>query len=209
MIRILLSCIAILSTIFYCVWEKNKTYTIMKENCIEIYFYKEPILPENCVWYRDSKYYKNERFDFNKEYGIVDTIKNRISHGAYFKNNLSKIESKPFINNNEISLINNLKTSFVINKIIKIQNTNYYRRLFNLKQFVLLLNKKPILNGYFICSTASTVCENTRILIYDPELYKNKLLLWNFKDRKITDINLKKDYPELYQAFKNTNRLIE
>lgn len=217
MFRIVISCTVILSTIIFCVWEKNKAKTIMNENCIEVYLYKEFIMPENCIPLKESEYYKSSRnidlksIDENYLNRLTfDTVKNEIcvKHTG-FKNRLNLIESKPFIKNEEISLLNNLKTTFIFSKNIKIKNTDYYRKIFNTRQFVLLLNKKPILNGYFICSTASVVCENTRILIYYPELYKNKLLLWNYKGKKITDINLKKDYPELYQTFKNTNRLIE
>lgn len=189
----------------------------MNENCIEVYLYKEFITPEHNIPLKESEYYRinknSELKDIDEVYLnrlAFDTIKKKIvvKHGG-FKNKLNLIESKPFINNNEIICFQNtakpLSTAIISKKKILPKVINYKIWDNHLKQFVILVNKKPIINGYLYCVLSSSICENTNILIYT----KDELILLNFKDRNLTNINLQKDYPELYQAFKNTNRLIE
>lgn len=216
MIRILASCLLILSTIIYCVVEKNNTNKVLDENCIEIYLYKEFITPENNIELKKSEYYKEnkngELKDLDENYLnrlAFDTIEKKIvTKYGEFKNKIKSIESTPFIKNNEISFFQNSKDSttiLVLNKKIKseVKYTNGWDD--HLKQFVVLVNNKPALNGYLFYSMSSSICDNTNILIYGG----NELLLLDFSNRKITNTNLKKDYPELYHAFKNSNRLIE
>lgn len=220
MLRIIASCFLILLTIIYCVVEKNNAIKILKDNCIEVYLYKEFITPENNIELKKSEYYKEnkngELKDLDENYLnslAFDTIEKKIvtKYGG-FKSKINSIETTPFIKNNEIQFFRNFKdstTTLVLNKKIRIEDKKYWGGKFHLRQFVILVNKKPILNGYLFCSMASSVCENTNVLIYEPAEFKNKLLLLDFSNRKITNINLKKEYPELYQAFKNSNRLIE
>lgn len=220
MIRIFISCFLILSTIIYCVVESNKTNKILNDNCIEIYLYKEFITPENNIELKESEYYKEnkngELKDLDENYLnrlAFDTIEKKtvIKYGG-FKNKINSIESTPFIKNNEINFFQNSKdstTTLVTNKKIRIEDKKYFGGKFHLKQFVVLLNKKPVLNGYLFCSRSSSICEKTNILIYEPAEFKSKLFLLDFINRKIKNINLKKNYPELYHAFKNSNRLIE
>lgn len=220
MIRIIVSCFLILTTIIYCVVEKNNANKILNENCIEVYVYKEFITPENNIELKESEYYKEnkngELKDLDENYLnrlAFDTIEKKITvkYGG-FKNKINSIESTPFIKNNEINFFQNSKdstTTLVINKKIRIEDKKYFGGKFHLKQFVVLLNKKPVLNGYLFCSRSSSICEKTNILIYEPAEFKSKLFLLDFMNRKIKNINLKKYYPELYQAFKNSNRLIE
>ncbi|SEQ10641.1 hypothetical protein [Flavobacterium urocaniciphilum] len=225
MIRIVISCIAILSTIFYCVWEQNKANTIMNENCIEIYLYEVYVMPKNCVWYKDANRPNSFVIAANKSF--VDTIKNQYSHGKEFDLN-SKNKKVLLFKNSDIlnfNIGNKHKIEhFILNQFKHIKNFTWDTPL-ELKQFVLCLNKKPIINGYFsngllsryfddevlmysITASESNFKRDLRFLKPIRQYYQRKLFLVNLKgDRK--PINLQKDYPELYQAFKNTNRLIE
>ena len=177
--------------------------------------------PENNIELKNSEYYrinKNTKFKHLSEYELniasYDTIKKKVvvKHGG-FKNNMDLIRSTPYIKNYEINFFRNFKdstTTLVLKKKIKIENKRFYRGgKFYLRQFVILVNKKPTLNGYLFCSIASSICENTNILIYEPAEFRNELLLLDFNNKHLKNINIKHDYPELYHAFKNSNRLIE
>lgn len=220
MIKTALTSILLVTTIIYCVFEKNKANKILDENCIEVYLYKEFITPENNIELRQSEYYKENKNDELKSLDenylnrlAFDTIEKKVvvKHGS-FKDNINLIESTPFIKNDQIAFFRNLKNFYatlVLEKKIKIGDKKSFGGKFHLRQFVILVNKKPVLNGYLYCLIASSLCENTNVLMYEPAKFNNKLLLENFSNKKIKNINLKKDYPDLYQAFKNSNRLIE
>ena len=211
MFRICISCLILLSTIIYSVVEKNNANKILKDNCIEVYLYKEFISPENNIALKNSDFKNNDEKPINT--WAFDTIEKKvvIKHGG-FKNKMILVESTPYIKNYEINFFRNFKdsaTTLVLRKKIRIENKRYYEGKFHLRQFVILVNKKPTLNGYLFCSIASSICENTNILIYEPAEFRNELLLLDFSKKHLKNINLKQDYPELYQAFKNSNRLIE
>ncbi|MDP1994987.1 MAG: hypothetical protein Q8K40_07045, partial [Ignavibacteria bacterium] len=126
--------------------EKNNANKILKDNCIEIYVYKEPILPENCVWYRDSKYYKEDEFDFIKEFGIIDTINNSYSQGGVFRNDMSKIEKRPILKNIDVVEFDCAKSNLILKQDKTINLSIKNKKVNHLKQFAITLNKKPILN---------------------------------------------------------------
>lgn len=221
MIRISLSIFLLLTTIIYCVLEKNKANKILEENCIEIYLYEEYVMPEYCVWYKDTDNYDVSNRAAEKS--IVDTIENKYLQGKEFELN-NKIDKVLIIKNDEI-------TNYTNENLYLLIKSSKYNELFNwkskidLKQFVITVNKKPVLNGYFYNAIKSYHL-NDEILMYDSvgndtkhktksRFHKNyrksklcKLYLWSLKEN-ISNFNLKKGYPELYQAFKNSNRLIE
>lgn len=209
MIRIVVSCLLILSTIIYCVVEKNNSNKILKENCIEIYVYKEPILPENCVWYRDSKYYKVDEFDFIKEFGIIDTVNNSYSQGGIFIDDMSKIEKKPILKNIDVIAFDCTKSNIILKQDKSFNLSIKNKKIKHLKQFVITLNKKSMLNGYFFNVFSSSVCKTNQIIFFGGNSKNLNLLMLNYKNKRVLKLNLKQDYPELYHAFKNSNRLIE
>ncbi|SEQ10650.1 hypothetical protein [Flavobacterium urocaniciphilum] len=227
MIRILLSCIAILSTIFYCVWEQNKANTIMKENCIEIYLYEEQIPFNNCI-----KVTKMKDFNF-KDYPTIDTskayfdtIKNIFTYASDFPLSKNKIKKNPIIKNNHIQKYDLINNNLQLNYIedLKIRN---HSEIYNLTQFVICVNKEPTFNGYFYTGFGARRCYSNFIYYFpyisflkqqkNKSLFPNKIvhksklefLLNKETGSEFNKIDIKKDYPELYQAFKNSNRLIE
>ncbi len=220
MFKIVISCAVILSTIFYCVWEQNKTYTIMKENCIEIYLYEDYVMPKNCVWYKDTNNYDNSYRA--AERSIFDTIINKHLQGKEFNLN-NKFDKTLIIKNEEII---NFKNQYLLINLKKYHQLFQWESPINLKQFVITVNKKPVLNGYFHKTIMSYIVHD-EVLLYDTTgldtkhktksgFYKNylkpehcDLYLFNFRNGDMKNINLQKDYPELFNAFKNTNRLIE
>lgn len=221
MFRIVISCAVILSTIIFCVWEKNKANTIMKENCIEVYIYEDYVMPDNCVWYKDTDNYDNSYRA--AERSIVDTLENRYFQGKEFDLN-SKNKKVLLFKNSDILYFNNEDCYFVLNQSKHINHFIWDSPL-ELKQFVICLNKKPHINGYFSNGVLSRHFDD-EILMYSitasdsnfkksnkyfkpfRKYYQRLLHLVNIKDDR-KQINLKKDYPELYNAFKNTNRLVE
>lgn len=50
----------VLLSIVFPVLEKNRTQKLMNDNCIEIYLYKEYVMPENCFFIKDLYKYKPE-----------------------------------------------------------------------------------------------------------------------------------------------------
>ncbi len=212
MIRIVISCIAILSTIFYCVWEKNKTNTIMNENCIEVYLYEKPILPKNCIYLKELfKYSKVLKIQENFKYSklVYDTINNELLHGGFFLKSNNNIAKVPLIQNSNIKSFNINSGKIELEIEIKLGKIPLPKDLNHLKQFVILKNQKPILSGYLYSIIASANLKNTNIIVYEINKSKTFTLLKVDSKNKFNRINLKKDYPQLYLAFKNTNRLIE
>jgi len=221
MIRICISCLILLSTIIYCVVEKNNANKILKDNCIEVYLYKEPILPENCVWFKDTeKYDKSYRA---AEKSIIDTINNEYLQGKEFCLN-NKFDKVLLLKNDDLINYNFEDNDFLI-KLSKYQRLFNWEPSMHLKQFVITINKKPILNGYFYNGMMSNFVEDETLMyisVGTDTQYKTKsgfyktyrkqelckFSLVNLK-KGYKIINLKKDYPELYHAFKNSNRLIE
>ena len=220
MFRICISCLVLLSTIIYCVVEKNNANKILKDNCIEVYLYKEFIPYTNCIKFNQSKYYKKniDHLFVIEDKNYIDTLTLKITDGSKFPISLNKINSKPYLTNISI------KKFHIKSNYIEIEKLDYIR-LFKWKkndspkQFVLLLNKKPILNGYLFNAIYSYKIHDIMLLysvssnktskdfpLKSKSLIVPKLYLANIYPNYI---NLKKDYPELYHAFKNSNRLIE
>ena len=212
MIRIFVSSLLILSTIIYCVVEKNNANKILKENCIEIYIYKEPILPENCFYIKDlNKYRKDLKLEehFKKSKLIFDTIHNELLHGASFIKTTNNITKIPLIQNSNIKSFNLNSSNLVLEKGIKLGKIPLPKDSNHLRQFVILKNNKPIMCGYLYNIFASANIKNTNIILCEIKTSNAFTLLKFDSKNKISKINLKKDYPELYHAFKNSNRLIE
>ena len=210
--RILATCFLILSTIIYSVVEKNHANKILKDNCIEVYLYKEPILPENCVYIKDLKKYQKEiKFEekFKKSKLIFDTIHNELLHGGLFLKTTNNITKIPIIQNSNIKLFYQNSSNLLIVKGIKLAKIPLPKDSNHLKQFVILKNKKPIMCGYLYNVFASANLKNTNIILCEVNTSKDFTLLKFDIKNKISKINLKQDYPELYNAFKNSNRLIE
>ena len=212
MIRIFTSCFLILSAIIYCVVEKNNANKILKENCIEIYLYKEPILPENCFYIKELyKYRQDIKFEekFKKSKLVFDTIHNELIRGGSFIKSTNNITKIPLIQNSNIKSFNQNSSNLLLAKGLKLGKIPLPEDYNHLKQFVILKNKKPIMCGYLYNVFASANLKNTNIILCEVKTSKGFTFLKFDSKNKISKINLKQDYPELYYAFKNSNRLIE
>lgn len=202
----------VLLSIVFPVLEKNRTQKLMNDNCIEIYLYKEYVMPENCFFIKDLYKYKPEIKFINKikkSILVYDTINKEILHGSKFKLE-KKLNTNQLLINNTIIKNFNLNSGVIeLNKPLKLAQIPLNKDKYHLKQFFITINKKPICNGYLFNIIASANIKNSLFILCEiKNSIKFKFLKFNNKN-KIVEINLQKDYPELYQAFKNSGRLIE
>jgi hypothetical protein len=191
-----------------------------KEQLIEVYLPKKPIpsfegLPlekafkENEVAAVAEKY-KNSMVRF-------DTINHEVIYFGKFIAEMNDLQSNPFIRNDEIRGFDLNKSLLITSKSarnkmshLKTERKNYYGN-----QFVLCIDKKPIISGYLIKQTNSIFWSNTYEILYDSDLKSGKIggtemYQCNFIHfgKNPRNLNMKNE-KELLMAFKSSGRLIE
>ncbi|MFP5438390.1 MAG: hypothetical protein ACLGH8_11415 [Bacteroidia bacterium] len=188
---------------------------------VEIYLLNKRIPQTEGVLFKTTSYYKNLDSIYKKWYGerYVDTIKREFIYGGKFTVVKSNLEYKPFIADEEISSFNSQTNiiafdSSVVSRIRKLKPS-----MGTGTQFVIAVNKQPIVTGYFWNILSSFTCQSYNIVTVDPfGLDKKKTNLkhyWlgNFTDGYFPPANGKSKRPpyppKLLEALRQTNRLIE
>lgn len=194
-------------TFFFISCKKN-------EDQVEFYLLKNRVAStEGIPVQQYAKLKKIENYHSIKHCSF-DTVKKQLIYGGKFVVNLKDIQKEPLITNDEILNLDLEKSELILsnsarNKISQIKPSMKYG-----VQFVILVNKKPCLTGYFR-SNISSYIYNWNYIGYD--YYNNNIEAKrdeNFVIRQNADYekwkpvltNLK-NYPALIVAMKNSNRL--
>lgn len=140
---------------------------------------------------------------------LVDTITKHLICCLDFKTQKSDLEKTPFITNEEIYGFdfNNSSISLsksAMKKILKLPNIR--------KQFVVCINNKPELNGYFIVSPFNSYFIENYIFHYNYSKSKDSLnektytflMFYGKEYRKLDSINEN----SFYKALSKTDRII-
>jgi hypothetical protein len=201
---------------FICVLALTFFFISCKENedQVEFYLLKNRVASTEGIpvqQYAKLKKIENFQSVINCSF---DTVKKQLIYGGKFVVNLKDIQKEPLITNDEILNLDLEKSELILSnsarkKISQIKPSMKYG-----VQFVILVNKKPCLTGYFR-SNISSYIYNWNYISYD--YYNNNIEAnrdENFVIRQNADYekwkpiltNLK-NYPELIVAMKNSNRL--
>ncbi len=185
------------------------------QDVIEIYLTKERIPHKVGVPFDEMpKYIDVDLIDgvfgrYDNYFISYDTIKKDFIFLGDFEVKKEDLEEKPFITNDEILGFDFKKSNVVVS------GNSYYKfsdkRIGNLAQFVICINKEPVINGYFL-SEMSSVYFDWYAMYYLPysEKYKDDVidlyLYFDFRNRSIEIPNFQATNPEFYQAFQNRNK---
>lgn len=136
---------------------------------IEIYLLDKKIEPTVGIWLKETEYYENLDSIEKSWYGNrrVDTIAKEIIDGAEFEVTGKDIPAKPFIADNEIKKFD-LKKNIITFDYIVVQRLKNLRPHIDNTQFVITLNKKPLITGYFWSTISSQTCNWYSIIVVDP-----------------------------------------
>lgn len=147
----------------------------------------------------------------------IDTISKRGITAGEFDATKKDLKNKPLITDSDIISFNFEKNEIIIKteaaKKIKELKSNVISHI----QFVIALDKKPILTGYF-ASPFSSYPSNWNYISTIPLNSSNDPTLQKFtieKTNYINNIKIKHELPDLkknspfYNAFKNSNRIIQ
>lgn len=186
---------------------------------IEIYLLKHPVESTEGIPYVDSEEYKQ---DNNKSYDPIwletaryDTVYKRTLWGGDFSAGKEDLENNPFIKDDEI-------LNFDSQKDIIVFDSNVVKRIEKIgrrkAQFVITIDKKPMLCGYFWTAMISSYPQSFYIYDYDAYDLKEKngneksymIEFENAKFREIPSDKKRPPYnPKLIEALRSTGRLIE
>jgi len=190
------------------------------ETKIEVYFLKNKILSEEGVLLGKAPIFERLNLDTVKFYSSkkdqkFDTITNQIIYGGKYSVSENDLEAKPFLNDNDILFLDKYKSQIFLSSsgYEKLNGLDYKK--YNGKQYVITVNKKPVINGYLTSSHSSIVHSFNYIIFYDnfepekqnenqPLEIKNANSYIVFSKSTVNDLN---KYPELIKAFEKTNRI--
>ncbi|MCO6173621.1 hypothetical protein NHF50_01040 [Flavobacterium sp. NRK F10] len=193
----------------------------LKEDKVEIYLLKSRMKNVNGVSLDKTPQYKQGDSIYLKKLmpeTTVDTSKMKFIFAGKFEFKDDDIEAKPFITNDEILKLDTIKGK------IEFSNSGG-RKLLGLKpnlrngtQFIITVNKNPVFSGY-VWSPYSSNGANWFCIQYEDTQTAKDTTLNNYKflfykglgtsdPKKREKIDFKK-YPELLEAFKESDRLKE
>ena len=189
-----------------------------KKDKIEIYLLNKRIvssegIPIEKLEFYDSISSKGKELYKDCVFDLKDSC--AICSGKFEVKN-EDINHKPLVDDKEVLSFNLKENSIKISKngVEKISclEPNYLKGV----QFVVCVNKEPKFTGYF-SSVFSSYLPTWNFLSYLPqkqskgELIKEEdfVVRRDSVNSKVKVVDVSKEYPELIQAFKNTNRLLE
>lgn len=185
------------------------------QDVIEIYLTKERIPHKEGVPFDEMpKYIDIDLTDgffgrYDDYFVSYDTIKKDFIFLGDFEVKKEDLEEKPFITNDEILGFDFEKSNVVVS------GNSYYKfsdkRIGNLAQFVICINKEPVINGYFLSGMSSAYFE-WYAMYYLPysEKYKDDVidlyLYFDLRNRSVEIPDFQTTNPEFYQAFQTRNK---
>lgn len=184
-----------------------------KRDTIEIYLTKERIPNKDGIPFLE--YLKLRNWDLSEidtslersKYTTFDSLNKRTIYLGNFHFKKNDLQEQPFITNEEILGFDeeNMKIIFAENIIEK------FPELPHKSQFVLTINKKPVMNGYFEYIYSSASVYDTFVLYFDKEGYsakKNHLRIaqGTVEGNYIKTPDFKTINPAFYNAFQKRNK---
>lgn len=184
------------------------------ENQVEFYLLKNRIISTEGIPVQQYAKLKGLKDFESVKFCSFDTVSKQFIYGGKFIVSQNDFESEPLITDDEVLELNLENSEFILTesarkKISQIKPSMKYG-----VQFVIAVNKKPCLTGYFR-SNISSYIYNWNYIGYD--YYNNSIEAKNDKNFVVrqnmdyikwkpvlTDL---KNYPVLIQAMKNSNRL--
>lgn len=201
---------------FICVLVVSILFNSCKKNEEEVEFYllkNRIISTEGIPVQQYAKLKKIENFESVK-YCSFDTVNKQLIYGGKFVVNQNDIQTEPLVTNDEILKLDLQKSELILSESARKKISHIKPSMKYGVQFVILVNKKPCLTGYFR-SNISSYIYNWNYIGYD--YYSNNIEAKqdeNFVIRQnadyikwepvLTDL---KNYPALIKAMKNSNRL--
>jgi len=185
------------------------------QNVIEIYLTKERIPHKVGVPFDEMpKYIDVDLTDwvfgrYDNYFVSYDTIKKDFIFLGDFEVKKEDLEEEPFITNDEILGFDFEKSNVVVS------GKSYYKfsdkRIENLAQFMICINKEPVINGYFLSGMSSAYFD-WYAMYYLPysEKYKDDVidlyLYFDLRNRSVEIPDFQTTNPEFYQAFQTRNK---
>jgi hypothetical protein len=185
------------------------------QDVIEIYLTKERIPHKVGVPFEEiPKYVNIDLTDpvfgrYDHFFVSYDTISKDFVFLGEFDIRRENLKEEPFITNDEILGFDFEKSNVVVS------GNSYYKfsdkRIGNLNQFVICINKKPVINGYFLSGMSSAYID-WYAMYYLPysEKYKDDVidlyLYFDFRNRSIEIPDFQTTNPEFHQAFQTRNQ---
>ncbi|MGV7105853.1 hypothetical protein [Flavobacterium sp. U410] len=130
-----------------------------------------------------------------------DTVHNDIIFAGAFDIEDGDLEKTPLINDDEILKFDfNTSQIFMTGSVVnKIKNLDWKMKNNFGRQFVLCINKKPILNGYFYNSSSSYLSNTYQIFIDDYKMNKSEVAYKIYLGKNLSTPNLKEN-KEFYKS---------
>jgi hypothetical protein len=190
-----------------------------RDEKIEIYLLKNKVRTSEGIPVLEYVKLKNIKYDKNLENVKdcnYDSISKQFIYGGKFTVEKENIETKPLIKDEDVLKLNLEKSELILSENAKNSINQLKPNMKNGIQFVICVNRQPLLTGYFRSNISSNIY-NWNYIGYDYFEHKtatihdkNFVIRQNDGYEKWKPIlcNLN-EYPELISAFKNTNRIIE
>src|SRR5690554_2038147 len=183
------------------------------QDVIEIYLTKERI--PNNIGIPIQEYFRinnNDSSGINQfsekyEFMTVDKSSQQLIDLGNFNFELNDLEQHPFITNDEILGFDNESAELFLKKEV----VDKFSKLKYTTQFVLFINKKPIINGYLETGFSSRRFNDTYTGFYITPDKKRKsdsfslILLYGDIESKATIPDFKSLNPDFYQVFQTRN----
>lgn len=184
------------------------------EDQVEFYLLKNRITSSEGIPVQQYAKMKDIGDIESVKYCSFDTVKRQLIYGGKFTVEQKDIKEEPLITNDEILELNLEKSEFVLSESGRKKISNIKPDMKYGVQFVLLVNKKPCLTGYFRSNISS--------FIYNWNYIGYNYLTNDFKAKSdenfvvrqntdyikwqpvLTDLN---KYPMLITAMRNSGRL--
>lgn len=181
---------------------------------IEFYLLKNRIKVSEGIPIEQYAKMKNFKNFESAKYCSFDTVKKQLIYGGKFVVNQNDLQSEPLVTNDEVLKLDMEKSELILSESARKKISQINPSMKYGVQFVITVNKKPCLTGYFR-SNISSYIYNWNYIGYD--YYNNNIEAKrddNFVIRQNADYekwkpvltNLK-NYPEIIVALKNSNRL--
>lgn len=214
-----LFCIAVMKYLFLFFLSFFLFSCINQEEKIEIYLLKNRIRTNEGIPVLDYVKLKKIKQDKNLENIMecnFDTLSEKLIFGGKFNANKENIENEPFISDEDILKLNLERSELVLTNIGRQKIAQLKPNMKYGIQFAICVNKKPLLTGHFR-SIYSSYIQSWNYISYDHYNKEKRLdkdmnfVIRQNKDYEkwepiLTDL---KEYPELINAFKKSNRLSE
>lgn len=184
------------------------------QDVIEIYLTKERI--PNKVGIPIQEYFRINNFDLSEverypekyEFMTVDTTNQQLIDLGNFNFEIKDLEQYPFITNDEILGFDVERAEL----ILKNEVVDKFSKLKYNTQFVLFINKKPVINGYLETGFSSRLFNNTYVGFYitpdkdiKSDFFSLNLMYGNYEIKSIVP-DFKILNPEFYQTFQTRNQ---